>query len=382
MALVAAAFVAVGAAPASANRIVEFELPARGGEIGEPYYGYSGTPRARAILPDDYDRRRAYPVLYILPGLSNTYSWWTDPDKGNIGETVDGLDAIVVTPEGGLGGWFTDWWNHGRRGDPAWESYFLDQVVPQIEERFKIRPGRRYHALSGGSMGGLGAAYLGGRLPGYFGNVVISSGFVDTQIYPGTNWGQSLLSGPGEMTDLERVYGPLDGFYANGHNPVNLAANLAQTRVFMSTGNGEATDDDSGAASDQVLEIVFIRPMSDNYAAALREANVDLTYEVHPGRHDWANHRRQIAAAIEWGLFEKVPERPTSWVNDTVAQDGKLWQFGYSFETPPDQIVHFERNGNTLSVSAAGSPVTITTRRCEIRLETPGELRVPKRRCK
>lgn len=187
VALVAAAFVAASST-ASANRIIEFEVPARSGEIDDRFYGYEGTARARAILPDGYDRRKAYPVLYILPGLSNTYSWYTEEDKGNIAKTVEGLDAIVVTPEGGLGGWYADWWNHGRRGDPAWESYFLDQVVPQMEQRFKIRSGRRYHALSGGSMGGLGAAYLGGRLPGYFGTVVISSGFVDTQIYPGTNW--------------------------------------------------------------------------------------------------------------------------------------------------------------------------------------------------
>ena len=381
VALIAAAFVAAGASPAWANRIVEFEVPARDGEIDDRWYGYAGTPRARAILPDDYDRHRAYPVLYILAGLSNTYSWYTDPDKGNIGETVEGLDAIVVTPEGGTGGWYADWWNRGRRGDPAWESYFLDQVVPQIEARFKIRPERRYHALSGGSMGGLGAAYLGGRLPGYFGTVVISSGFVDPQLYPGTNWGQSLISGLGQTIDPELVYGPLRGFYANGHNPVKLASNLTQTRVFMSTGDGRPTDDDSGAASDQVLEIVFIKPMSDSYAVALRAANVDLTYEVHPGRHDWANHRRQLAAAIDWGLFEKVPERPRSWVNDTVAQHGRLWQFGYRFDSPPDRVVRFERKRNVLSVGAAGSPVTITTRRCRIHLETPGELRVPKRRC-
>ncbi len=33
-------------------------------------------------------------------------------------------------------------------------------------------------------MGGLGAAYLGGRLPGFFGSIGVLSGFVDLQIIP------------------------------------------------------------------------------------------------------------------------------------------------------------------------------------------------------
>jgi S-formylglutathione hydrolase FrmB len=383
LALLLGALAACAVAPVAwANSVVEFEVPARGGEITDRWYGYKGAPRARAILPDNYDPAKAYPLLIILPGLSNTYSWWTEPGRGNVAKTVAGLDAIVVTPEGGTGGWYTDWWNRGRRGGPAWESYLLDQVIPQVQERFRIRPERRYHALSGGSMGGLGAAYLGGRLPGYFGAVVVLSGFVDTQIYPGVNWGQSLISGAPDPIDPELVYGPLGGYYATAHNPTRLAANLAQSRVFMASGNGLPSPVNSGTPLDQILEPVFIRPMSDSYAAALRRANVDLTYQVHSGYHDWANMNRELRDAIAWGLFAPVDEDPTSWVNDTVATHGRLWQLTYRFDAPPDRIVRFRRSGGRLSVSAAGSPVTLTTDGgCVVHLTTPGAIDIPTTAC-
>ena len=124
---------------------------------------------------------------------------------------------------------------------PSWESYILDEVIPQIQERYPIRPERRWHALAGVSMGGLGTAYLGSRVPGFFGSIAVFSGFVDTQIIPGIGAFQSAIShaeagvAPSDPFD---VTGPPGGFYDNGHNPAKLAANLAHTRVFMTTGDG------------------------------------------------------------------------------------------------------------------------------------------------
>ncbi len=124
-------------------------------------------------------------------------------------------------------------------------------------------------------------------------------------------------------------------------------------------------------------EAEIIRPASDNYAAALVAAGVDLTYQVHAGSHDWANFRRELRDAIDWGLFKPVDEHPTSWVNDTVATHGKLWGFSYRFDAPPDQIVRFRRAGGRLSVGAAGSPVTLRTGGgCVVRVATPAVIDV------
>jgi S-formylglutathione hydrolase FrmB len=388
--LLAAMLALLCAASAQANQVVDVSIPDRNHEIPNQwlhYYPNGGPPHAMVILPDHYDPAKAYPLLLLLPGLDNTYKTWTNKDQGDAGDILKGFDAITVTPEGG-DGWYTDWWNDGKRGDPAWESYILDEVLPFILDHYRIRPERRWHALAGTSMGGLGAAYLGGRLPGYFGSVAIMSGLVDLETYYGQPFAMSTLStanGGMAPTNPEAVDGPNGGFYENGHNPVKLAFNYGETRVYMTTGDGTAAPDSTTGqegAVGTVEEGEIIHPAMEHLAAAFRAAGVDYVYHSHSGYHDWPNFHRELREIVAWRLFAPVDEHPTSWVNDTVATHGKLWEFAYKFDSPPDQVVRFRRNGDALSVSAAGSPVTITTDGgCSFHLATPAELAVPPRPC-
>jgi S-formylglutathione hydrolase FrmB len=392
-ALVIAALLLGALAPAArASELVDIAIPDRNGEIPDQWqvrYPEGGPMRAKVLLPDGYDPHKAYPLLVLLIGLSSHYSDWSDPGQGEIAKTAKGFPGIIVMPEGG-DGWYADWWNGGRRGEPAWESYTLDQVIPQVLARYRIRHQRRYHALAGVSMGGLGTAYLGSRLPGFFGSIAVISGFVDLAAAPSA--GQTVAmagisyAGAGQApTDPYILFGPPGGFYEQGHNPVKLAANLAQTRVFMTTGDGTPAPDspaDPSAKVGQSEELAIIHPMNENYAAALRAAGVDLTYHVHPGYHDWTNFRPELREAITWGLFKRVDEHPSSWVNDTVATHGALWGLAYRFDAPPDHVVRVRRSGRILSVGAAGAPVTLITRRgCTLRAPTPARFRLPRRRC-
>ena len=178
---VATALLACGGV-ARANQLVTITLPDRHGEIPSKYLTYPGPPRADVLLPDGFNPSKRYPLIVLLPGFSNTYAI-LGPSMLDAQKVLAGLQAIVVSPEGEVG-WYADWYNNGAYGTPQWESYVLDEAIPQILQRYKILPQRRYHALFGISMGGLGAAYLGGRLPGFFGSIGVLSGFVDTQIAP------------------------------------------------------------------------------------------------------------------------------------------------------------------------------------------------------
>ena len=69
------------------------------------------------------------PLLLLLHGHGDAYDSWVNPEQGDLLDVAKGLRALVVMPEADHG-WYTNWWNGGARGDPAWESYHLDEVIP------------------------------------------------------------------------------------------------------------------------------------------------------------------------------------------------------------------------------------------------------------
>ena len=111
------------------------------------------------------------------------------------------------------------------------------------------------------------------------------------------------------------IYGPPDGFYADGHNPTLLARNLANTRVFVSTGTGDPSPSDPNPSAFSIAEEKILFPMSENYRAAFVAAGVDLEYQVHRGVHGIPDFLDEINAALAWGLFRPVPTEPRSWEN-------------------------------------------------------------------
>ncbi|MGH9300865.1 MAG: alpha/beta hydrolase [Acidimicrobiales bacterium] len=404
------------ASTCSPSHLVTITIPSDG-DIPAQWLNYSGPPRANVLLPACYNPSQRYPLLVMLNGLSQNYNDYVT--EGLI-PAFDGLNAIVVMPEGGSG-WYADWWNDGQRGDPAWESYELNKVIPTILARYPILPQRQYHAIGGLSMGGLGATYLGGRLPGFFGSVASLSGFVDLKwnslnhnspVAPTlVDLAMGLTSQPAvnELIDggiptletvlagdykLYPVLGPPDGFYFDGHNPTSLAMNLQQTRVFESTGTGFPSSaglaaikaspaSAEGIAVGSAEESAIIYPMNDGYHTALTGAGVDVTFQVHSGGHDNPDFMNEIKAMVAWGLFKPVNTHPTSWANDTVATSGQLWDISYRFDQPPSQVVQFRQKGNSLSISAAGSDVTIRTNRgCVIKTTTPATIQILSGNCR
>ena len=318
-----------GCAAAHAKQLIRITIPDRHGEIPAKWLNYyHGEPRANVLLPDGYNPHRRYPLLVLLHGLNGDYDSYV-----YAGDTAifKGFNGIVVMPEG-ADGWYADWWNGGERGSPAWESYELNEVIPAILARFPILPQRRYHAIAGISMGGLGAAYLGSRLPGFFGSVASLSGFVDPQYFAQiADPAMGFLSNASQNGDnnWDPVYGPPHGFYATGHNPTQLVTNLQQTRVFVSTGNGDPSSaemsqynantavlacvDPAGGAcltGDWATEKEIIYPMSERYHRALVAAGIDVTYQVQPGGHDDPHFRAELKAMLGMGPLQARGHQP------------------------------------------------------------------------
>lgn len=375
--LVAAAFVL--APPALAEqRLITIDTPSE--HVDESTAVFNGDRpevlRANILLPDGYDAEpeREWPVLFLLHGVGDNHATWAKPARGDILETAKGLPAIVVMAEGGRG-FYANWYNGGKRGDPGWERFYLEELIPQIERDFRVAPGRRNHAIAGTSMGGLGAAFLGGQRPDYFGTVSTFSGFVQHQ-RPTVPIGFGTVA----EVDYEDIFGPIDGPYATGHNPTPLAANLLNTPVFAAAGNGVAepgVESSPGTIVSGGGTEAEIGQENEEFAAALRDAGVELDYRPGVGIHDWPYWRRYLKQAIEWGLFrDDAVQSPSRWTYSTIATSGRMWNLRFMFAAPPEQVARFERDGAVLRGEGVGT-VTLARRGCSFTADLPFERALP-----
>jgi S-formylglutathione hydrolase FrmB len=373
-----------GAVPASAARLETIGAPSRHVDPATAIFaggGHVDALRASVLLPDGYDGGGDYPVLYLLHPTGGDYKIWLEPEGGNIAEVARGLGAIVVMPEAGLG-FLSNWWNDGRRADPAWERYYFEELIPLVERLYRIRPGRRWHAIAGFSMGGMGAAFLAGQRPSYFGTAVSLSGFVSIQRpYLQTLWE------PAAGVNYEQLWGPNTAFYAAGHNPAALTDNLRDTRLVVTAGDGNprpgvelGPGGPFGVPFQSLLEDE-VRMESDDLVNAARASGAEVTYLAHDGIHDWPYVREDLRTAIDRGLFEPVAERPSRWAYKTVAQSGEAWGLRFAFARPPEQVVTLTRDGGAIGGEGSGRVTITTPDGCEVVADLPFEARLPAARC-
>lgn len=316
------------------------------------------------LLPDGYDKRRRYPVLYLLHGHGDSYWSWIAPANGDLVNTARGFPGIVVMPEAGQG-WYADWWNGGRRGEPGWESYHLRELIPLVERRLRIRPGRRWHAIAGLSMGGEATMYYASQRPGYFGSAAAFSPPVSIQR---TEWPAAFNT---QGQDYATVFGDPGGFYASGHNPLALVENLRWTRLFVGVGDGTPTTADDvqnlfGQAAEREL-----RAHADEFVPAARGVGASVKYERLPGVHDWPYWRQYLKDAIAWGLFKPVRSSPRTWTFETVERASEAWGLKLTFAAAPTEVETFKRAGGLLRATGTGRVTVRGPRGCHFTAKLP-----------
>src|SRR5690606_13533030 len=129
--------------------------------------------KVRFFIPDDYDPDRAepYDVLYLLHGGAGTWEDWSTSGRlvDTLAQAEHRFEGIVVMPEGGRSGWYTDW--PGRTDGnfaPQWETFHIDQLVPWVDANFNTSGTREGRIIAGLSMGGYGALRYAARHPDLF----------------------------------------------------------------------------------------------------------------------------------------------------------------------------------------------------------------------
>ena len=131
------------------------------------------NPGVNVLLPDDYRTSgRTYPVLYMFHGGNDDFRQF---DFLGIRELTAGKPIIVVMPDGGHAGWYSNPVS-SFVGARNWETFHIAQLLPWIEANFRTFAEYDGRAVGGFSMGGFGALKYAAKYFGHFASVSAHSG--------------------------------------------------------------------------------------------------------------------------------------------------------------------------------------------------------------
>lgn len=253
------------------------------------------TAKARLLLPPRWSprARSTWPVLYIVHGATQDHTSWTS--HTDVAVLTKDTDVLVVMPEGGPVGFYSDWWNHGDGGSPRWETFHLGELRQILERGYGAGEAR---AIMGESMGGFGTMSYAGRHPGMFRAAASLGGVVHTTYEEAVSPAviQGILAAFGE--DPMALWGDprLQADVWAAHNPYDLAHNLLDMRLYVFSGDGLPGQLDDPPAPD--ARETWVSEMNLAFMAKLRELGADLTAVYERGTHTWPYWQRELHRAF------------------------------------------------------------------------------------
>ena len=145
------------------------------------------TVKFNVYLPSGFnDSNDHYPVVYLLHGLSDTYRAWEQ--KGGMREITDDLidsgeamPMVIVMPNAG-GRDVHNIWN-GYFNMPEWnyEDFFFNELMPQVEAKYRCGGSKQQRAVMGLSMGGGGSVVYAQLHPDKFSSCYAMSPWIDSE---------------------------------------------------------------------------------------------------------------------------------------------------------------------------------------------------------
>ncbi len=236
------------------------------------------NPGVNVLLPDDYRTSgRTYPVLYMLHGGAADFRQF---DFLGIRNLTAGKPIIVVMPDGGQAGWYSN--PVGSFVGPRnWETFHIAQLIPWIEANFRTYAEYDGRAVSGFSMGGFGALKYAAKYYGHFASVSSHSGPASLRRDSGlvVHWA-NLSSAVVELGGAT-VYGvPWDEARVSADNPVERIESYRNKRIFLVAG----TSPDPVNWFDSVQETQVLAGQRE-FRGRLSDAGIPHEFREVPGGH-------------------------------------------------------------------------------------------------
>ncbi len=234
-------------------------------------------------LPPDYETsQRSYPVLYLLHGAGDDQTGWVQ-----FGEVLRIADSairdgsatpmVIVMPDANTGrrGYFND-----PKGDWPYEDFFFQELIPYVEQKYRIKGEKRYRAIAGLSMGGGGSFVYALRHPELFSSACPLSASAgpltpeDARKYLSRN--------NATPTDPE-----VTGYY-NRQSVLALVNNLPDSLKKSVRWYIDCGDDDFLYEGNSLVHI------------AMKKREIPHEFRIRDGGHTWTYWRASLPAVLEF----------------------------------------------------------------------------------
>lgn len=194
-----------------------------------------GREMAYAVYtPPGWDGETPLPLVVFLHGRGDDET--VLEEQAMVVRTFDAwiregrLDPfILVAPKGDQGFWL-NWYDRSHR----YEDYVVDEIIPAVQERYPVAPGRENLHLMGISMGGVGTMYMAIHHMEMFASAtVLSAPLFNVEEMMG------FLSGDGWGLPIERLFGPPNRAKVEASNPYTQLLSeedLQGTKLLLGVG--------------------------------------------------------------------------------------------------------------------------------------------------
>ena len=241
----------------------------------------NGERKYAVYLPPDYENsERSYPVLYLLHGATDDHTGWIQ--FGEVLRITDNAikdgtatPMIIIMPDADTGrmGYF-------NAGDWKYENFFFEELMPYVEEKYRIKRKKRYRAVAGLSMGGGGSFMYALHHPELFSSACPLSAYV----------------GPLTMKELEdRMEWYKEKYtkselkaYFERHNVLELLKTTPVDEVKSVRWYIDCGDDDFLYEGNSLVHI------------AMKKKEIPHEYRVREGAHNWTYWRESLPTVLEF----------------------------------------------------------------------------------
>ena len=242
------------------------------------------TARNFAVyLPPDYETsQRSYPVLYLLHGAGDDQTGWVQfgevlsiTDKAIKNGTTTPM--VIVMPDAFTNrlGYFND-----IRGDWNYEDYFFKELMPYVENKYRIKKEKRYRAVAGLSMGGGGSFMYALHHPELFASACPLSAYIGPSSVEAFK--TRLKTNNTEVSDANAEN------YFPKHNALSLIESMTKAQLESVRWYIDCGDDDFLYEGNSLIHI------------ALRKKDVKHEFRVRDGGHTWTYWREALPEVLRF----------------------------------------------------------------------------------